>query len=306
VTELKAAHTGHAVEVEDVSKSFGGRKVVDHLSFVVAPGEIFGLIGPNGAGKTTTIRMMMDIIRPDNGKVNVFGERLSETTKDIIGYLPEERGMYRKMNVIDSMVYLASLKSMKETEARERAGRLLQRAGMAMHRGKKVEELSRGMAQLVEFLATIVHEPRLVILDEPFANLDPVNTELMKEIIAELKKQGQAIILSTHRMNDVEELCDRVLMINGGNRVLYGSLGEIKSKYRSDSVILEYEGQLGDIRGVSGTHQHGKYLELILDGKTSPRDILSQLAHQPVSVNRFEIATPSLQEIFVRVARNGQ
>jgi ABC-2 type transport system ATP-binding protein len=161
------------------------------------------------------------------------------------------------------------------------------------------------MAQLVEFLTTIMHRPRLLILDEPFANLDPVNTELMKDMISELKEQGEAIILSTHRMNDVEELCDRVLMINGGQRVLYGGLAEIKSRYRSNSVLLEYEGQLGQMKGVSGTHQHGKLLELALDERTSPRDVLNQLAGQAVTVIRFEIATPSLQEIFVRVAKNG-
>ncbi|OGO40301.1 MAG: sodium ABC transporter [Chloroflexi bacterium RBG_16_57_8] len=303
---MNANHERHAVEVQDVTKSFNGRKVVDRLSFVVAPEEIFGLIGPNGAGKTTMIRMMMDIIRPDAGQVSILGKKLGEGTKDVIGYLPEERGMYRKMRVIDSMAYLASLKGMDSKETGERADELLQRVGMAAHRAKKVEELSRGMAQLVEFLTTIMHRPRLLILDEPFANLDPVNVELMKEIIFDLKKQGQAIILSTHRMNDVEELCDRVLMISGGQRVLYGGLAEIKSRFRSDSVILEYGGELGKINGISGTHQHGRYLELILDGKTSPRDILNQLAGQPITVSRFEIATPSLQEIFLRVVKNGQ
>ena len=305
-TRLETNRSVHAVEVKDVSKSFNGRKVVDRLSFDVAPGEVFGLIGPNGAGKTTTIRIMMDIIKPDAGEVNVFGRRLDEDAKNIIGYLPEERGLYRKTSVIDSLAYLGSLKGMDIRKARTRADELLRRVSMAAHRTKKVEELSRGMSQIVQFLVTIIHEPQLLILDEPFANLDPVNSELMKEIVVELKKQGEAIILSTHRMNDVEELCDRVLMIDRGQRVLYGALAEIKARYRGNSVVLEYQGTLGRIKGVSSTNEHGKYLELALDGDTSPQDVLRQLAGQQVSVSRFEIGTPSLQEIFLRVVKNEQ
>jgi ABC-2 type transport system ATP-binding protein len=303
---LNANRQVYAVEVKDVSKSFDSRKVVDSLSFDITPGEVFGLIGPNGAGKTTTIRMMMDIIKPDAGEVNMFGRRLDENAKDIIGYLPEERGLYRKTSVIDSLTYLASLKGMDIHRARARADELLRRVNMEAHRTKKVEELSRGMSQIIQFLVTIIHEPQLLILDEPFANLDPVNSELMKQIVIELKKQGKAIILSTHRMNDVEELCDRVLMIDRGRRVLYGELDEIKARYRSNSVLLEYQGMLGPIKGVSSANEHGKYLELILDGNTSPQDVLRQLAGQQVSVIRFEISTPSLQEIFLQVVKNEQ
>ncbi len=225
----------YAVDVSSVSKSFNGIRVVDSVSFTVEHGEIFGLIGPNGAGKTTTIRMIMDIIKPDSGEIYVLGERLDEDTKDAIGYLPEERGLYRKTSVIESLTYLASLKGMSTRNARSRAEELLRRVDMLPHKAKRVDELSRGMGQIIQFLVTIVHDPRLLILDEPFAGLDPVNTQLMKEIILELRKQGKAIILSTHRMNDVEELCDRILMINRGRRVLYGDLEDIKSRYRSNS-----------------------------------------------------------------------
>ncbi len=295
---------GYAVEVKDVSKAFNNRRVVDCLSFEVNPGEIFGLIGPNGAGKTTTIRMMMDIIKPDEGQVNVFGKKLDEDAKNVIGYLPEERGLYRKTSVFDTLTYLATLKGMDIKVAGVRAEQLLKRVNMEPHRMKKAEELSRGMAQIVQFLITIMHQPQLLILDEPFANLDPVNSELMKEMIAELKEQGEAVILSTHRMNDIEELCDRVLMIDRGQRVLYGGLTEIKAKYRSNSVILEHQGTLEPITGVSSMQEHGKLLELTLDGSASPQSVLRQLADQQISVNRFEISTPSLQEIFLRVVKN--
>jgi ABC-2 type transport system ATP-binding protein len=294
-----------AVEARQISKSFNGRKVVDDLSFDVGMGEIFGLIGPNGAGKTTSIRMMLDIVKPDSGQVEVLGKRLDERTKDIIGYLPEERGLYRKSSVLDSVVFLATLKGMDAQRAKERGLELLRRVNLESHRAKKAEELSRGMAQILQFVVTIVHRPRLVVLDEPFANLDPLNTELMKQMIDELRKEGTAIILSTHRMDDVEELCDRVLMVNQGRRVLYGSLKEIKSRFLSDSVLLEYDGQLGSLIGVVGRHVHGKATELLLDGRTEPRQVLAQLVAQQITINRFEIGTPSLQEIFVRVVRDG-
>ncbi len=294
---------GLAVCARNVNKSFGGRKVVDDVSFEVATGEIFGLIGPNGAGKTTTIRMMMDIIKPDSGDIIILGEKLDERTKDLLGYLPEERGLYRKTTVNDSLLYLASLKGVDQKTAAARADRWLQRVNMQAHRSKKVEELSRGMSQLIQFLATIIHDPRLLILDEPFANLDPVNTELMKEIIMELRREGRAIILSTHRMNDVEELCDRVLMIDHGQRVLYGGLEDIKARYRSNSVFVEFTGKLGRLDGVVAVQDRGKYTELVLNGRTTPQDILRQLAGQDVNVTRFEQGTPSLQEIFLRVVK---
>lgn len=195
----KAADT-HTVAVSRISKSFNSTLVVDSISFNVRQGEIFGLIGPNGAGKTTTIRMIMDIIKPDSGEISVLGETLKEITKNKIGYLPEERGLYRKLRVIDSLVYLASLKDITSHKARSQAEELLKRIDMLPHKNKKIEELSRGMGQLIQFLVAIVHDPQLVILDELFAGLDPINTELLKEIILELRSQGKAVILSTHRM----------------------------------------------------------------------------------------------------------
>ncbi|OGO32230.1 MAG: sodium ABC transporter [Chloroflexi bacterium RBG_16_56_11] len=289
------------LEISGITKSFDHTRVVDNISFDIRPGEIFGLIGPNGAGKTTTIRMVMDIIKPDTGQVKVLGEILSEATKDNIGYLPEERGLYKKLTVMQSLLYIASLKGVEEGRARQRAGELLEHVGMAAHRNKKVEELSRGMSQLIQFLTTIIHEPRLMIMDEPFANLDPVNTELLKEMLFELRGQGRSVILSTHRMNEVEELCDRIFMINKGRGVLYGELKEIKSRYRRNSVFLDYQGELGELKGVATRREQPGAAELILEDGTTPGQILEQLVRRGVTINRYEVSTPPLHDIFLQV-----
>jgi len=290
-----------AVEVKNAAKSYRDKVAVDNLSFTVDENEIFGLIGPNGAGKTTTIRMMMDIIKPDSGEISILGEKLVESTKNKLGYLPEERGLYRKMRVIDSIVYLSSLKGMDPGAAEKKADELLNKTGMLPNKNKKIEELSKGMSQLIQFVVTIVHDPRLVILDEPFSGLDPVNTQLLKNMIEELRSQGKAVILSTHQINQVEELCDRLLMINNGRSVLYGNLKEIKARYRSHSVILEYEGELGELSGVTLKSSRDGYVELALDMNTSPRQVMEQLAGKDININRFEVATPSLNEIFLDI-----
>jgi ABC-2 type transport system ATP-binding protein len=290
-----------AIEVSHVIKSFTGKKAVDDLSFAVSPGEIFGLIGPNGAGKTTTIRMMMDIIKPDSGSVAVLGEKLGEAAKNRLGYLPEERGLYKKLKVFDSIIYLASLKGMPRNLASEKAALLLQQTGMLAHRGKKIEELSKGMGQIIQFICTIIHDPQLVILDEPFSGLDPVNTELIKGMVVDLKNQGKAVILSTHQMNQVEELCDRILMVNRGRSVLYGNLADIKSKYQNNSVLLDFRGELRDIPGVTAKQTRKGHAELLLDGNTTPQQLLEHLVSRGVVINRFEIASPPLNEIFLKV-----
>jgi ABC-2 type transport system ATP-binding protein len=294
------------VEVSQVSKSFKGVKVVDDVSFSIVQGEIFGMVGPNGAGKTTTIRMLMDIIKPDSGEIKILGEHINENTKNVIGYLPEERGLYKKLTVTESLYYLASLKNMRRSQARDRATQLLERVNMLPHKDKKTEELSHGMGQLIQFIATILHNPELVILDEPFAALDPVNTQTLKDFIRELRSQGKAVIMSTHMMNQVEELCDRILMINKGCAVLYGSLGEIKSRYRNNSVFIECDRLPESITGVVGSKNHGKYVELFLDGKISPQDLLKDIIGKGAVVDRFEISTPSLNEIFIQVVKEAR
>ena len=289
-----------AVEVSHIVKSFTDKVAVDDLSFSVAQGEIFGLIGPNGAGKTTTIRMMMDIIKPDSGEVTILGEKLSEATKNKLGYLPEERGLYKKLGVLDSIIYLASLKGMDKHSVTEKANELLNQTGMLSNKRKKVEEMSKGMGQIIQFIVTIIHDPKLVILDEPFAGLDPVNTELLKGMFADLRNQGKAVILSTHQMNQVEELCDRILMVNNGRAVLYEELSEIKSRYQNNSILLDYKGELGEVPGVTEERTHKGYVELFLDGKTTPQQVLEHLVSRGIVINRFEMATPSLNEIFLK------
>ncbi len=296
----------NTVEVSKVNKSFKGVKVVNDISFNVERGEILGMVGPNGAGKTTTIRMLMDIIKPDAGEIKVLGRPLNEEAKNRIGYLPEERGLYRKITVSQSLAYLAALKNMDTVRAQERAAALLERVGMAQHKGKKTEELSRGMGQIVQFIATILHDPELVVLDEPFSGLDPVNTELLKELVSELRTQGKSIILSSHVMNQVEELCDRVLMIHKGEAVLYGRLTDIKARYRNNSVFLECDRFEEAPRGVVGSKNHGRYVELFLDSQVLPQEILSALVEKGITIHRFEVSTPSLNEIFIQVVKERQ
>ena len=291
-----------AVEVSNIVKSYADKVAVDGLSFSIAQNEIFGLIGPNGAGKTTTIRMMMDIIKPDSGEVAILGEKLSEASKNRLGYLPEERGLYRKLTVIDSIIYLASLKGIDRHSAEEKADRLLKQTGMLAHKTKRIEELSRGMGQIIQFIITIIHNPELVVLDEPFSGLDPVNTELVKRMFIDLRNQRKTVILSTHQMNQVEELCDRILMIDNGSAVLYGNLTDIKEKYRSNSVIIDFKGDLGQTPGVIEKRAHKGYIELVLDGNTTPKQVLERLVNTGIVINRFEVATPSLNEIFLKVA----
>jgi ABC-2 type transport system ATP-binding protein len=291
-----------AVEVKHIVKSYADKIVVDDLSFSVPQNEIFGLIGPNGAGKTTTIRMMMDIIKPDSGDITILGEKFTEASKNRLGYLPEERGLYKKLTVMDSIIYLASLKGMDRRSAREKADKLLDQTGMLPHGRKKIDELSKGMRQIIQFIVTIIHDPELVILDEPFSGLDPVNTELLKELVIDMRNQGKAVVLSTHQMNQVEELCDRILMINNGLNVLYGNPTEIKSKYRSNSVILDFEGELGQVLGVTEKRAHKDYVELVLDANTTPKQVLERLVSTGIIINRFELATPSMHEIFLKVA----
>jgi ABC-2 type transport system ATP-binding protein len=291
----------NVVEVKNVVKTYADKVAVDDLSFSIAKGEVFGLIGPNGAGKTTTIKMMMDIIKPDSVTIEILGEKISEATKDKLGYMPEERGLYKKQRVLDTIIYFATLKGVKPQIAEQRANQLLGKTDMLPNARKKIEELSKGMSQIIQFIVTIIHEPQLIILDEPFGGLDPVNTELLKNMLLELRREGKAIILSTHQMNQIEALCDRILMVNHGRSVLYGPIADIKSKYRSNSVVLDYQGELGKVPGVVEQREYKDHVELMLDGKTTPQQVLKHLLSRGIVVNRFEIATPPLNEIFLKV-----
>jgi ABC-2 type transport system ATP-binding protein len=292
----------YAVEVKNVSKSYGQKKIVEDVSLNVSGQEIMGLIGPNGAGKTTNIRMIMDVIKPDSGEVLVFGKKFADDAKNKIGYLPEERGLYKKKTIIETMVYLGSLKGMAGGEAKRKAEELLGSVNMLAHKNKKIDELSHGMGQIIQFLVTILHDPQIIILDEPFNGLDPVNVKMVKDIILQLKNQGKAIMLSTHRMNEVEELCTRIFMINKGQSVLYGSIADIKAKYRDNSVLIDYEGALPEIAGVRIKKINGTSAEIFTDGSKDHNWLLEQLVANKVRINRFEVSTPSLNEIFIQVA----
>ena len=291
-----------AVEVNHLYKSYTGKRAVEDLSFSVNPGEILGLIGPNGAGKSSTIKIILDFMKPDSGEVKIFGQQMDEACKNQIGYLPEEKGLYKKLTAIDLILYFASLKGMDKSSAKEKADVLLRRTGMFESRKKKIKEMSKGMGQVIQFIVTIIHDPKLIIMDEPFSGLDPVNTELMKNIVSDLRDEGKAIILSTHQMNQVEEICDRVLMVNDGSEVLYGSIEEVKARFRQHSVQVNVEGEIGDLPGVIEKKLNKDSVELVLATDTTPQIILDRIREQGIDINRFEVKTPSLNEIFLKLA----
>jgi ABC-2 type transport system ATP-binding protein len=275
---------------------------VKDLSFSAGSGEILGLIGPNGAGKSSTIKMILDFLKPDSGEVKVFGQEMNDASKNQIGYLPEERGLYKKLSAIDLILYLASLKGMNRALAEKKAHELLEKTGMLGNMKMKNKDMSKGMGQIIQFIVTIVHDPELIILDEPFSGLDPVNTEIIKDIIGSLRDQGKTIILSTHQMNKVEELCDRVLMINQGQAVLYGNLEEARSKFSINSVQVAVDGPMGDLNGVIERKVSNSSIELILAPEVNPQSILDQLRSSGKTIHRFEITSPSLNDIFLNLA----
>jgi ABC-2 type transport system ATP-binding protein len=305
VAGSKEEKTVKIVRVSHLAKSFGATQAVTDVSFSVEPGEIFGLLGPNGAGKTTTIRMMLDILRPDRGEIEVLGGPMSEAKKNRIGYLPEERGLYQDLPLENCLVYLATLKSLSEAEARRQVRIYLERFDLYQHADKKIKTLSKGMQQKAQLIATIAHRPELIIIDEPFAALDPVNTQMVKEVMGELRQAGATILMSTHQMHQVEELCDRIMLIDRGQNVLYGPLDEIRRRYSGDAVEVEASGPLPSLSGVEPLSANGRVTTLALVGPTQPLDVLRQLVAENVAVERFEIALPSLEEIFVRVVREG-
>jgi len=293
----------HAIELESVSKSFGAVRAVDELSVSVPQGSVYGFLGPNGAGKTTTLRMVMDIIRPDSGAIRLFGEPASSIARSRIAYMPEERGLYRKMTVWAVLNYFGSLKGLAGTDLKRRATRWLERISLAEHAKKKVEELSRGMHQKLQFATTVINDPELVILDEPFSGLDPVNQDLLREIITEMRSAGRTVLFSTHGMHEAEQLCDFIVLINRGRVVVNGTLDEIRRGHESHVVSIELEGDGEFIRGlplVRDVRPEGRRLEIRLRGGSDPQELLKTLVGR-TRVRAFEIKQPSLHEIFVRL-----
>jgi ABC-2 type transport system ATP-binding protein len=293
-----------SIEVEHITKTFGAMRAVNDVSFTVEPGEIFGLLGPNGAGKTTTIRIILDIFKPDAGRVSVLGGAMSEEKKDRIGYMPEERGLYQDITLESCLVYLATLKGLTSREAKKRIDQYLVRFDLLVHRRKKLKELSKGMQQKAQLIATLVHRPELIIIDEPFNALDPVNTQMVKELLREERQKGAAIVMCTHQMNQVEELCDRLVLIHEGKAVLYGPLNEIRRSFAARELLVRSVGSLpASIPGVERIESHNSSIHLKLLPDTTPQAVLKYLVEQNVDLEQFEIAMPSLDEIFIQVVK---
>jgi len=294
------------LEMETVTKTFDEFVAVDRLSFSIREGEIFGLLGPNGAGKTSSIRMMIGITAPDSGSIRLFGHPLSREGVDRVGYLPEERGLYKKMKIMENLVFLARLKGIATAEAKRRANQWLERLDLGGWANARLEELSKGMQQKVQFIAAVLHQPDFMILDEPFSGLDPASSLALKDALLDLKRQGKTILFSTHRMDTVERLCDSICLINHGRSVLLGALREIKAGYGRSSVQLEYEGELPllhDPALVASFNDFGNYVELRIAPGAEPQRLL-ETAMRTARICRFEIVEPSLEEIFIDTVEN--
>jgi ABC-2 type transport system ATP-binding protein len=297
------------LSLNSVSKSFGKQTAVRDLSFTVEPGEIFGLLGPNGAGKTTTIRLILDLFKPDSGTVEVFGGPMDERKKDRLGYMPEERGLYDDMKLFDCLRYIGMLKGLSRGEANARIEAALKRLDLWDGRHKKIEKLSRGMAQKAQITAATLHDPDLLIVDEPFANLDPVNVELVKTILLEMKARGKCIIMSSHQLHLVETLCDRIVLINKGERIVYGPVREVKQQFAGNEVLVAGSGDFAGLAGVGSVARvggDGLYRLALNDGVTA-RDLFRALAaRSDLAIDHFEIALPSLDEVFLKAVKAGR
>jgi ABC-2 type transport system ATP-binding protein len=291
------------VQVNHISKSFGKIEAVRDVNFEVGKGEIFGLLGPNGAGKTTTIRVMLDIYRPEQGTVNIFGGPMSEKKKNLIGYMPEERGLYQDISLERCLIYLATLKGLSTNEAQNRLQNYLERFDLLPHKKKKVKELSKGMQQKAQIIAAILHNPELVIIDEPFTSLDPINTQLVKDLMDELHEQGVTIMMSTHQMHQVEELCDRILLINQGKNILYGNLDSIRREHAGHEVVVRTTSKIPKLDSVESMKSNNSTIKLVLNEGATPQDVLADLVSSDVKVEKFEIALPTLDEIFIKVVQ---
>ncbi len=295
------------IKVSHVRKTFGDVQAVRDVSFEVHPGEIFGLLGPNGAGKTTTIRMMLDIFRPDGGEIEIFGGALTEEKKNRIGYMPEERGLYKDLKLEPTLVFLATLKGIDEATAKQRLEEWLKRFDLYDYRDKKIQDLSKGMQQKAQIITTLLHDPDLLIVDEPFSGLDPVNTRMVKDIIEELRQAGKTIIMSTHQMHQVEALCNRIVLIHKGDVVLYGEVERIKRDFAGNAIVLEGEGDFTNLPGVLELHRHNGVSHLTLEAGANPQNILQALlGRDNVKIERFELAESSLEDIFVSVVQGEQ
>lgn len=289
------------IEVNNIDKSFGSTHAVNKVSFEVTKGKIFGLLGPNGAGKTTAIRMINHIIIADSGSITINGKEVSPETQSLIGYMPEERGLYKKMKVGEQLIYLARLKGLGYQQAKEAINYWLDRFEAADWYNKKVGELSKGMSQKIQFIATIAHNPDIYIFDEPFSGLDPINSEMLKEIVLELREKGKTVLFSTHRMEQVEQMCDEICLFNNGRAVLNGNLREIKNKFGKNTINLEFQGDatfLDDLENVRINNRSTNFAEIrVLDGQDMQQILKTAMDY--AEIYKFERIEPSLTEIFI-------
>ncbi|MGE5343045.1 MAG: ABC transporter ATP-binding protein [Candidatus Omnitrophota bacterium] len=292
----------YALELKNLIKEFDGKQAVDSISFKLRRGEILGLLGPNGAGKTTTLRMILNIIAPDAGTVTLLGQHFVEKLKDRIGFLPEERGLYRKMKVMETLVFFGRLKGMPTDAIKERGRKLLKTFDLHHHSDKRVEELSKGMAQKLQFITTIIHSPELLILDEPFSGLDPMNIELVKDTVLAMKRQGVTIIISTHLMEYAEKMVDNIVMIHNGKKVLDGPLSEVKAAYGTKFIKVRYDGDAGFVSSlpyVKNLQNYGNEMEIEPVSIAYKNQLLTVLMER-LSINAFRVTEPSLNHIFIR------
>jgi len=289
------------VELAGVTKAYENKIAVNDLSLSIDAGQMFGLLGPNGAGKTSSIRMMMGITIPDSGRVNLFGKPFQRESLDHVGYLPEERGLYKKMKVIEQLVFFGQLHGLSPDDARKRSTAWAERMEIADALNKKTDELSKGMQQKIQFISCLLHEPGLIVMDEPFSGLDPVNAVLVEKTLLELKDRGNAILFSTHRMDQVEKLCDAICLINNGEAVLEGNLREIKGRYERNRIIVEFEGNPAFLNSeeIAEAKNYSGHAEIRLKPHGNAQKLLHEAAGM-ATIYRFEMVEPSLEEIFIQ------
>ncbi|MDA0977273.1 MAG: ATP-binding cassette domain-containing protein [Proteobacteria bacterium] len=293
----------NSIELEGVNKFFGHHHAVADMSFSVPAGSVYGFLGPNGAGKTSTIRMIMSILYPDSGRVTVLGSNNPESVKDRLGYLPEEKGLYKKMKTRELIAYFGTLKGLPWREAHSRAQALLERFGLQASADQKCESLSKGMGQKVQIISTLIHEPEVVILDEPFSGLDPINIEMVRDVILDLRRQGRTVIFSTHIMEQAEQICDALLLVNGGRKILDGPVADIKRDFEP-TLLVDFEGDARhlDQPGVTRINNMGRKAELSIAQDADPQMIMQSLMRE-MTITGFSVREPSLHEIFVRAVR---
>jgi len=290
-----------ALVLREVSKAFSDHVAVRDLSLEVPRGSVFGLLGPNGAGKTTTLRMVMNILGPDGGSIEILGRPADLAARDRVGYMPEERGLYPRMVLEEQLLFMASIKGLGRKEAGRRLGPWLERLGLSEWRARKTNELSKGMQQKAQFIATVLHEPDIIIMDEPMSGLDPVGMDVMRDTMVDLSRQGKTILLSSHQMDTVEKLCERVALINKGEKLLDGAVSEVKDRYGKNTLILAFDGDgsfLASLPGVAKVSDFGQYVEVRMNDGADPQPLLKEAAAR-LTVRRFEIVVPSLHDIFV-------